>query len=266
MVDVRCPGDLPGAVYVRVGLADVSFAEAHIELRRNLPHGSLEIGTDFLIQRRQEKKPFIDVRQRMNRIDIGGQPARRLRLADGDHVPRSKATEHIDALGISNRLSGLRDDVIRQRVVVDRPAVVHIDRAVPCRTELLQCRDADLLRRNTHPDVAGAQHVLPRKEPGILRVETICDVVPLHEHRAVEPFRVCGPPDDDAGLVRMIAVDDASGSLRRRVVAIRRTLNEELLLDVAMHRQIVVRRKETIVVHLAARNAGSGNGAGDARV
>src|SRR5207244_6645787 len=48
MIDVRCPGDLPRTVDICVGLADVSFAEAHVELHRNLPHGSLEIGTDFL--------------------------------------------------------------------------------------------------------------------------------------------------------------------------------------------------------------------------
>jgi hypothetical protein len=48
--------------------------------------------------------------------------------------------------------------------------------------------------------------VFPGKEPHVLRIEVVRNVVPLDEHGAVEPIGICRTADDDACFVRMILV------------------------------------------------------------
>jgi hypothetical protein len=132
-------------------------------------------------------------------------------------MPQCESAEHVNTLGTADRLSGLREDVVRECVIINGPALVYVDPAITRRTKFLKRRSADLLRGYADPDAART-HVLPYKEPHLLRIESVRDVVPLDQNGAIEPFGVGGAADDKARLVWMIAVDNSARRLGGRVL------------------------------------------------
>jgi hypothetical protein len=124
--------------------------------------------------------------------------------------------------------------------------------AVAIVAELLQCGNSGVLRRHAHPDVTSAEHVFPGEEPHVLCVEIVGDIVPFHQNRSVEPFGICRPSYDNSSFIRMIAVNDTSRCLCRSVVSAGDAIDKKFLLDVTVSRQVVVCRKEGVVVCRAA--------------
>src|SRR6266851_5658041 len=104
------------------------------------------------------------MRQRLDRVDIGGETARRLRFADADDQLRLQPAERIDAGRVPHRLARLREDVIRERVAGDGAAGGRIKTGIARRVERLERVDADLLRRDADPGIAVAEDVLPVEE------------------------------------------------------------------------------------------------------
>ena len=178
-------------------------------------------------------------------------------------MPGLQPSKDIDAAGTFDGLSCLGKNVIRERISGHGCAVRDIQSSIPVAAEFLQCGDADVLRRNTDPDVPVADHVLPGKEPHVLGVKVVCDVEPFDQDGSVESLRIGRPADHNTRLIWMVAVDDGSGSLRRCVVAARRALDEELFFNVAVNGQIVIRRKERVVVCRRTGNSGGCDRAGD---
>src|SRR5215475_1465978 len=113
-------------------------------------------------------------------------------------------------MGIPDCLPGLGENIVRKRVIADRVAVVDVDRSISCGAELLESRYADRLSRDAHPDIARAKHVFPTEEPHVFGVEAIRNVVPLDQDGTVKSLSVRGAAHNNAGLIRMIAVDDAA--------------------------------------------------------
>src|SRR3954468_18855536 len=135
-------------------------------------------------------------------------------------MPRLQSAEDVDAAWAFDGLACLRKNVVGEPIAGHGAPVRHIEGSIAVTAEFLERGDADILRRNTDPDVAVADHVLPCKEPHVLGIEVICDVEPLDEHGSIESLRIGRPPYHNARLIRMVSVDDGSGSLRRRVVAV----------------------------------------------
>src|SRR5215471_16537259 len=202
----------------------------------------------------------------MDGIDVCGQPACRLRFSDRDDVPRFEAAEQVHAVGIPDCLPGLGENIVRERVIADRVVMVDVDRSISRGAELLESRYADLLRRDAHPDITRAKHVFPTEEPHVFGVETIRNVVPLDQDSAVKSLWVRGPAHNDAGLIRMIAVDDAACHLRWGVVPVCCPLYEEFLFDIAVYREIVIRREKDVIVSGITRDARRGDRSGYHRV
>src|SRR5678815_3828300 len=116
-------------------------------------------------------------------------------------MPGLQPSEDIDSAGTLDGLACLRKNVVRERVAHHGCAVRDIQSSVTIAAELLQCGDTDVLRRNTDPDVAVADHVLPSEEPHILRIKVIGDVEPLDQNRSIESLRIGRPAHHNSSLV-----------------------------------------------------------------
>ena len=80
-----------------------------------------------------------------------------------------------------------------------------------------------------------------------------CDVFPFDDHRAIELLRVLRPAHQQPRPVFVIAVDHFSSGAFRRLVAVRGSRVEILLLDVAARLEVFERREERLVVSRVTR-------------
>ena len=170
LIGVRGSGHLPRADELRVGLLRGEEAEPEqVGLRLEHHHGHAQIGanvhhlrcptvgTRVEIRARSaaavDHEAVVDVRARRDRVHVRDEARRRLRLAVGDQVTRLQRPERARAVGVQQRLRGLREDVVREvvagmvetlvalRVLVDQAlGVVAGDR------DLRAARHADGLR------------------------------------------------------------------------------------------------------------------------
>src|SRR5258708_36588710 len=105
------------------------------------------------------------VRQRLDRVDIGGETAGRLRFADADDHLGLQPAERIDAGGGPDRLAGLREDVVGKGVTRDAAAGGHVEAGGACRAEHPERGDAHILPREPDPDKTRPNEWAPSETP-----------------------------------------------------------------------------------------------------
>src|SRR5690606_1618666 len=188
-----------------------------------------------------------------------------LRVPGGHDALGVERAQRRDARGVAHRGDRLAEHVPGQRVVRDGAAVGEVERAVAVGAPRAQARrgvDARDLGRDADPRVAAAHEVLVSLEPVDLLVPLVRDVVPLGDHGPVERGGVHGSAHDDARAVVVTGAEHRRVGHAVGLVARRLALDEELLLDVAARRQVVVRRKERVAVGGVAERRGHGDRAG----
>ena len=215
----------------------------------NVGDGGVTVGSGDCGQRCSRRAATVHevavvrVRDRMDRVDVGDEPARRLRLTDAEHPLRVQAAE--DLLGVgADRPGGLGEDVVRVAVAgmrqrsVARLVAARRRRRSRRTVRQFQCVETGCLRGDADPRVPLADQLVVHVHPVGARVDTTRHVEPLDDDRAVELPLVDRPIDDDARLVRgrrrrrdrPLPVARERGGRRVRV---RGALEEELGLGVA---------------------------------
>ncbi len=269
-VAVRRPRHLPGTHPARVGLARRRPEEPErVGLRLQLPDGRADVGAHGRVaEDAVQHEAVVDAGEWVDRVVVGAQPARRLRMAGRQHAASAQRPERVRAARAPQRLAGLREDVVGQRVVGDRPAVGQVERAVATgvpRPQPGRRVHAGALRRHAHPGVARAHEVLVRLQPVDFLVVLVRDVEPLDDHRAVEVALSGRPAHDHPRPERVPGARDGRRVGAVRGVARRLARDEELTLHVAVEGEVVVGREERVVVRRIARMGGRGNRALDLR-
>jgi len=261
---VRITRDFPRPEALRVRLPDRRLIAEDIGLRQQLPHLDREIGAD-LPAAAVHDEGIEDRGERMHGVDVRREPRRGLRMAGREQALGLQAAEDVDRVRRAHGSCRRGEDVVRQRVVRHRAAVGDVERAVARRVPHFQRLDADPLRRDADPRVAGSDEMVVRLEPVDVEIVTRRHVVPLEDDRPVESRGILRTADDDARFVRMAAVEDAAVGVGGRLVAVRRSLDEELLLDVALAREVANRRIERVIVRGVADRHGRRDGSGHGR-
>src|SRR5262249_60264926 len=104
-----------------------------------------------------DEEAVVDVRDRVDRVDVVHEPEGRLRLPDRDHALRLEVAERVRPGWRTDRLRGLREHVVREAIagMMERPVAGGIHRlerqadAEP--HDSAAPLDADALRRARHP-------------------------------------------------------------------------------------------------------------------
>ena len=191
-VAVRGARDLPrcGTSASPPGAGAVADAAGDVTLGVDAEHGLRDVGAHRAAAAVQHHR-VEDVRQRLDRVVVGAQARRRLRVAGGDHVlgrrPASRADRGPRGLRIA--FTAWENTSYDERVVVDRVADGEVERAVARRAPQLQAGggvQAHPLRVHADPRVPLLKQVLVRLEPVDLLVPVVGHVGPLGDHDAVE--------------------------------------------------------------------------------
>ena len=208
---------------VGLGSLAVTTGSGDVRLGTERQHRHTEIGPDERGQRRGHGGQRVagkrrtastaavhevaveDLGGRRDRVDVGGETARRLRFAHRHDVPRFQVTEECRGV-TADRRTALGEHVVREAVAGVR------QRAVAHRIEHLQhailtehdaaALDADPLRRYADPGIPRPQDLGLHVGPVGAGIEAAGDVQPLDDHSAVELRRIFGSTNHDARGVR----------------------------------------------------------------
>ena len=159
-------------------------------------------------------------------------------MPGGEEALYGESAQHVDIPWLTHGLRDRREDIVRQRVIFDAPVVRHVERSVACRAPLSQMIDANALRRDSNPDVTVTNEVGARLKPVNVEVAACGHIVPLDHDRAVETSGCGRTSHHEASLVRMAPINDAARCQLWGRVPVSSSGNEELLLDIAMPRQV----------------------------
>ena len=166
----------------------------------------------------------------MNRVDVGGEPARRLRLTDRDQALGMQAPERIDAAAVvEQRHAGLREHLVCGRLRGLRLGHVEAGISRLQGNVVAQEVHGHLLRRHRDVGVSLRQHDREQRQEVDVDVVARAGIHPLDDDGAIEAMRVDRTAHDHPALVG--ALRGGSGE-------------EELLLADAERRQVDRRRVE----------------------
>ena len=295
---MRGAGDFPEPEVLRVVLPRHEVAQQRqVGLGLERQHGDVDVAADGRRRGRADdrlrrlgergaegaatavhEEAVIDLRGRMDGIDVRDHAERRLRLADGDDALHLERAERTRARGLADRLACLRVDVVREAVAGMRERTVALgtdglERQVDDADERRTPFDPDDLRGDADPRAAFTDELDVARRPVGGGIESGAHVQPLDDDRAVELLRVRRSIDEQARLEgRRCAVPGcrphAVGAERGRVrVRARRAADEVLRFLVADRREVESRRRHEGIPRTRdgpldgrARDLGAGRG------
>ena len=185
------------------------------------------------------EEPVVYLGLRVDRVDVGHQEERRLRLAQGDQPPGARHAERRRRRR-AEQGADLAEDV-------ERPGVARmLEQPVPVGRQQLEVDpldhatavDAGLLHGHPDPDVAAPGQLPLQQGPVGGHVHPGRDVVPLHRDRPAERGRIDRAPDEYPGHVGRLGVlfhapAAVGGPLPGQREGPGHALDQEFLLDVA---------------------------------